>query len=172
MYSHKCPGPVGGDLRVDGQRYQLIPDRDLAILDEHKAYYPYQTAWTWATAAGYDARSRLIGFNLTHNMVQDDETYNENGMWLGNEFHPLSAVRFSFKPDQLLEPWTMETTDGRCALKFVPHGKRSGLVVVGPILSDYHQVYGTFSGRLEDEHGETHALSDLFGVTEQHAAKF
>ena len=51
---------------------------DIAFLDEQKTYYPYNSFWYWATAAGYDESGKLLAFNLCRNMIAKDEVFNEN----------------------------------------------------------------------------------------------
>jgi hypothetical protein len=171
-YSHKMVCPARGRICVGDRELILDPARHLVAIDVHKAFYPYRMQWRWATCAGYDGRGRLVGLNLTHNVIADDTDNNENGLWVGDRLSLLGAARFTFDENDLLAPWRIETGDGRCRLIFRPQGERAGLVNAGVISSDYHQPYGTFSGEAIDDAGETHAIRDLFGVTEVHRARF
>ena len=65
---------------------------------------------------------------------------------------------------RLLEPWRVETADGRCRVEFRPEGERAGRINLGVLSSDYHQPYGTFSGTAVDDSGREHAIRDYFGA--------
>jgi hypothetical protein len=167
FYTHKVPCPVGGELIVGGERFELDPKTDFALLDVHKAYYPVQTWWQWATFAGRDKKGRLIGANLTHNVNPDDEAHNENGIWHDDRLSLLAAARFTI-PDDILKPWKIATTDGRADLTFQPKGIRQELIDYKIIRSWYRAPLGTFSGKLVDDEGTTHEVRDLFGICEHH----
>jgi hypothetical protein len=167
FYTHKVPCPVGGEFAIGGRTFALDPATDFAILDVHKAFYPVQTWWKWATFAGRDAKGKLLGVNLTHNVNPDDDAYNENAIWHGNRISLLSAARFT-TPDDIMTPWKIATTDGRADLTFQPQGVRQELIDYKVIRSWYQAPLGTFSGTLKDDDGVTHVVKDLFGICEHH----
>ena len=167
FYTHKVPCPVGGELAIGGQKMVLDPATDFALLDVHKAYYPFQTWWKWATFAGRDAKGNILGVNLTHNINPDDEAYNENAIWHGNRLSLLGAARFTI-PANILDPWKVVTTDGRVDLTFRPKGIRQELVDYKLVRSWYQAPLGTFSGTMVDDDGATREVKDLFGICEHH----
>ena len=171
-YSHKMACPAAGRIQLGERTIELDPATCLALIDVHKAYYPYRMAWRWASCAGYDAQGRVVGLNLTHNVIKDDTENNENGLWVGDQLSLFGAARFTFDERNLLAPWRIETEDGRVALTFSPQGERAGRINALLIASDYHQPYGTFFGHATDAAGVTHPINDFFGVTECHRARF
>lgn len=171
-WSRKFACPATGEVRVGDRRYRLDPEQHLVIADFHKAWYPYHMRWDWATCAGFDRDGRIIGLNLTHNVVRDDERFNENGLWVGDRLSLFGAARFDFDEAELLAPWRIATTDGRVRLDFEPIGKRDGQINMGILMSDYTQPYGVFRGEAVDDAGTVHRIDDLFGVTERHRARF
>ena len=96
----------------------------------------------------------------------------ENGLWAGKELSMFGPARFTFDESRLLDPWRVETTDGRCKVEFKPEGERAGVINAGIVASNYHQPYGTFSGQAKDDAGNVHEIKDFFGVTEFHKARF
>jgi len=173
MYSHKAALPVEGSLNFGGREFGFERGRDIGIIDVHKAYYPYNTWWRWATCAGYDAEGRLVGINLTKNLlVGDPDKNNENGLWVGGRLSLLGGVSIEFDEKDVLKPWRMKTRDGRADLVFKPEGERHGKVNAGPIMSDYHQPFGTFSGFAIDDDGTRHEFNDYYGVTEYHVTRW
>ena len=172
MYSHKVPLPLEGELQVGDSTFRATPQDSQAILDIHKAHYPRHTWWNWATCAGRDAAGRLIGLNLTRNVNTDEEHLNENGIWIDGELHHLGAARFEFDKQRVLEPWRLTTTDGAVDLTFQPEGERCDDIDIGPIRSVFHQPHGRFHGTVTLPDGDTVAIEDLYGVCEDHDAKW
>ncbi len=172
LHTHKMVCPVSGWVELGERRWDLQPERDLAMLDVQKTYYPYSTLWCWATFAGYDQQGHQLAINLVQNMIENDDTYNENVMWVDGQLSQFGGARFTVDKQKMMDPWHIITTDERCQLTFTPQGSRSEKINMGLILSDYHQPYGTFTGHIIDDDGVRYEVEDLFGVTEYHIAKF
>ncbi len=172
LYTHKMVCPVSGSIRLGDREVELKPEKDIGLIDVQKTYYPYNTFWNWATLGGRDSKGRIIGLNLVQNIIKDDETHNENVIWVDGKLSKISAARFTIDDSDYMKPWKIETTDGRCKLTFTPIGERAERINMGLILSDYHQPYGIYEGELTDDAGETHKVDGFFGVTEKHLARF
>ena len=167
LYSHKAPLPVEGSLNIGDEKFSYVPGRDLALIDVHKAYYPRKTFWRWATFAACGKDGKILGANLTHNIVEKDDELNENAIWYGNSLSRLGPARFEV-PDDPLEKWTIRTTDGRTELTLVPEGLRTEDFNMLIARSYYTQPFGKYSGFLTDDSGTRHEISDAFGVAEDH----
>ena len=171
MFTQKSACPVSGALEIGGQRVEFIPDRDVGLLDYHKAYYPHNTFWKWATFATIDSSGNLLGVNLTHNVIEDDERFNENCIWHGNSLSLVGAARFDV-PNDPMQPWKIGTTDGAVNLELTPQGlrhERVNLILAG---SAYNQPYGLYSGVLVDSKGRKHTVEKAFGIAEDHVANW
>lgn len=171
FYTHKVPLAVSGRVSVGESGFELDPGRDLALIDVHKAYYPYRTFWNWATFAGYDREGAILGANLTHNVILEDHKYNENVMWHRGRLHRLGPARFEI-PANALEAWTVRTTDGRAELQFRPEGLRAETINLGLAKSEYEQPFGIYSGILVDDDGVEREVEGLFGVAERHLVRW
>ena len=169
MFTHKSACPASGVLEIGGERVEFTPDRDVGLLDYHKAYYPHNTFWRWATFATIDATGNLLGVNLTHNVIEDDERFNENCIWHGNSISLVGAARFDIPKDPT-RPWTIRTADGAVDLELTPQGLRRERVNLGLVRSAYDQPYGLYSGTLMDSGGRRHAVEKAFGLAEDHVA--
>lgn len=172
LHTHKMLCPVQGSVTVGDREYTLDAKTDVVLIDVQKTYYPFDTQWMWATCGGYDADGHLLGLNLVQNMITDDEQFNENGLWADGRLSMWGAARFTVDKSNILGPWRVRTTDGRCDLTFTPQGERAGKINLGVIKSDYHQPYGVFNGTVVDDDGRSFELRDFFGVTELHIARF
>ncbi len=169
MYSHKVPLPVQGEIVIDERRIVVDPQSAWAILDVHKAHYPRHTWWNWATFAGRDAQGHSVGLNLTRNINQRDDEYNENGVWIDGQLHPLGPARFAFDRSDVMKPWELGTVDGTVELQFNPRGERLENTRLGLVRSVFHQPYGTFEGRISVA-GRSLQIADVIGVCEDHDA--
>ncbi len=169
MFTHKSACFASGALEIGGEKVEFTPNRDVGLLDYHKAYYPRHTFWRWATFATIDVSGKLLGVNLTHNVIKDDERFNENCIWHGNSISLLGAARFDVPKDPM-QPWRIRTTDGAVELELTPQGLRHERVNLGLAASAYNQPYGLYSGTLVDSTGRKHAVEKAFGIAEDHVA--
>jgi len=169
MFSHKSACPVSGALDIGGEKVEFAPDRHTGLLDYHKAFYPRNTFWRWATFATIDSAGRLLGVNLTHNVIKDDTRFNENCIWHGNRLTLLGAARFDIPKDRM-QPWRIRSEDGRVDLELVPQGRRRESVNLGLVKSAYDQPYGLYSGTLTDSEGVRHHVEKAFGLAEDHVS--
>ena len=158
MYSHKVPLPVRGTIDVGQCRYTLDPAVCTAVLDVHKAHYPRETWWNWATAVGFDARGRRVAFNLTANVVTDPSLH-ENVVWIDGSPQLVGAPAFAMATDA----WSVCTADGAVDVAFDAQGERGEDLNYGVIQSKFRQRYGTFRGTVRVG-TDAIVLSDAFGL--------
>jgi hypothetical protein len=172
LYSLKAIVPVEGFVRVGARAYALGWDTARAILDVHKAHYPYRTWWRWATFWGRDDQGREVGLNLTDNVAVDQERTNECGFWLEGRLHRLGPARIEHDPQDALQPWSVGTRNGAARFTFTPEGERHGRVQAGLVMSRFHQPYGRFEGTVALPTGETVRVPAAWGVAEDHVARW
>jgi hypothetical protein len=169
MFTHKSACPASGTLDVAGETVEFSPERDVGLLDYHKAYYPRNTFWKWATFATIDGTGSVLGVNLTHNVIEDDARFNENCIWHGDSLSLVGPARFDV-PKDTMRPWRVRTEDGAVDLELVPQGQRRERVNFLLARSIYDQPYGLYSGTLVDSGGTKYAVKDVFGLAEDHLA--
>lgn len=167
MYSTKGMFPVSGELEVGGERHPLAATDTLAMLDDHKGYYPWVMKWDWLTSATFvDGEAR--GFNLTRNQVREPDDWNENCAWRGDRVGRLPAVSFARRDVRTAgERWHVRDRDGRVDLTFeptVPGDVRVNAVIVK---SKYRGPFGTFRGRLAPEGLDAFDVDGWFGMGEE-----
>ena len=168
MYSHKGMFPVEGALMIGEETHLLSPGDALALMDDHKGYYPYVMQWDWVTSATHDARGRALGINLTHNQCRDPEQFNENCAWIDDKVGRLPAVSFERANRKAPgEVWRIRDRAGRVDVTFeptVPGDVRVNAVVVE---SRYRGPFGVLSGRVEPEGLEPVTVDGWFGMGEE-----
>ena len=166
MYSHKGMFPIEGAIEIDGRRYALRPEDSLALLDDHKGFYPFVMQWDWVTSATH-VKGEALGFNLTKNQCREPERFNENCAWRGDRLGVLPAV--TFEREDVRGPnerWRIRDREGRVDVTFrptVPGDVRVNAVVVE---SRYRGPFGIFDGRVEPEGLEPIVIDGWFGMGE------
>ncbi len=166
MYTHKVVCPVDGEIRTGPETVSLDPSRDTALIDVHKSTYPYHFWWKWANFAGFDPSGRILGANLTDNLIKNQKSWNECAIWHGGAISLLDPVEFEFDPLNTMKPWSIHGADGRVDLKFAPEGQKKEELNFGLIRTHYRQPFGKYNGILVDDSGSKHEVRDVFGVAE------
>ncbi|MFC5474982.1 DUF2804 domain-containing protein [Paraherbaspirillum soli] len=154
--------PLGGQVRVGGQRYDL--SGGVASFDYSNGLLARETAWLWASAHDLEC-----GFNLQAGYFGQQE----NVLWLDGQLHPLGPARFDFDPAAPLAPWHIVTDDGLLDLHFQPAGARHENKNLLIAASRYVQAIGTFSGWVKPRRdAAARPLEQLVGVTEDHFSRW
>lgn len=171
LYTRKAPWPVSGTLRVAGRSYTLDPERDIALVDEHHATYPYRFFWYWATGAGTLTDGRRVALNLCQNPFSVDNQRNENGFWLDGVLHRLPAIQAGLKPEDPMKPWTFADPDDKVSVRFVPHSTFLHLERLVVLESRLLQVRGELEGHVTLEDGRKVHFAEIPGLCENHQAR-
>jgi hypothetical protein len=171
LYTHKNLAPAEGRVNLGRALLELRPERDVCLIDEHKAFYPYRSFWRWATFGGYTEDGRLVGVNLCQNNIAEDWEYNENCLWVDGKIRLLGPARFGFSEARPLEPWFVKTLDGQVDLEFLPSGERAQRMGLGPVYSDFHQPFGIFRGSLGSGN-DFLRVEGMFGLCENHVSRY
>jgi hypothetical protein len=160
LYTHKIYGiPAGGTITAGDWTETVNVGEAQAGLDWNRGYRLTETTWNWAAAAGRDARGRTVGFTFSSN--------GECVMWLDGKVIDVPGLHFTYDRNDILLPWRLHDDAGLVDLEFQPLGERVEDLDLKVIVSRFHQPYGTFRGKLGD-----FSINDVFGVTEQHFARW
>ena len=166
MYSHKGMFPVDGELAIGGERVRLDPRDTLALLDDHKGYYPYVMRWDWVTCATW-VDGVALGFNLTRNQCRDPLQYNENCAWRGDQIGVLPAIEVTRTGvGEPGERWVFRDREGRVDVAFEPSVPGDVRVQAVIVESRYRGPFGQFSGRLEPAGLPPIVVDGWFGMGE------
>jgi hypothetical protein len=163
FYTHKACLPARGELEIGAEKIILNPGHDLANLDEHRNFAQTPAQWTWGTAAGYDRQGRLLAFNLGNTGGHDQESWNENCLWLDRRLELLGPVQWIHNRRDPFQPWTVTESHGRVQLTFTPD---NGKIVSLPPLGRYYQMAGRYHGFVLLAQGERREINDLYGCAE------
>ncbi|MBL8951866.1 MAG: DUF2804 domain-containing protein [Myxococcaceae bacterium] len=152
-----------GNLWAKGKRFVL--DGGVGGLDYTHGYLARHTAWRWGFMCGRLADGSPVGLNLVEGFNETRSDVNENALWLGGKLYPLGRARFTWNKDDPMQPWRVETTDGRVSLDFQPIGAHREERDLKVVKSHFVQPVGLFHGFVV-VNGEKHLVKDVPGVTE------
>ncbi|MBI4951415.1 MAG: DUF2804 domain-containing protein [Myxococcales bacterium] len=185
LYTHKCYGlPAGGDLRCGTLADTVLMGEALGGLDWNRGYRARETHWNWAAAAGRSDGGKVIAWNLTAHrpwpgagasaapVAPGDADAADSALWLGGRLVKIRRVEFDYDPQNRMAPWRIRDDRGLVDLVFTPRGERSDDTNFGVVVSRFHQPYGSFAGSVCSPEGERFAVGDVYGVTEQHFARW
>lgn len=179
LYTHKCYGLEASGTVQCGHIADDVPmGGALAGLDWNKGYRPRETYWNWAAAAGHTRAGVVIGFNLTAHRrpgsapAEGHTDATDCMLWLDGRRVKVGTVHFDYDTARMLEPWRIHDDEGRIDLRFTPAGERAENVNLGLVVSRFHQPFGVFDGSVSDERDTRHAVKNVYGVVEQHFARW
>ncbi|MBQ5659002.1 MAG: DUF2804 family protein, partial [Peptococcaceae bacterium] len=69
--------------------------------------------------------------------------------------------------DDFMKPWTFTSFDGRFEMDFEPIMDRASCTDLKVIISDQHQVFGKFTGKMILDDGSVVELKDFLGFAEK-----
>jgi Protein of unknown function (DUF2804) len=165
LYTHKALFPVSGTYTAGDTTVEFDPARDLAVIDEHKSFFPYRTDWLWGTL-GWQAGGTPVGANFAFRPgVAGQEE--ESCLWTPSACEPLSAIRFT--PEAF--SWGISSADGRLDLTFTPEGRKDVSVQLGLFALSYYQLFGSYSGTLRSLDGTIYPVEGVHGVCESFRAR-
>jgi len=169
LYTHKALFPAEGRLHVGDQDIVFDPARDLAIIDEHKSFFPYRTNWLWGTFAT-QAGARPVGANFATRKTSTGEE-EESCIWTPQACEPLSEITFTPASATPRSPWRIASADGRLDVTFEPEGRKDVRHQLGLFSIDYFQLFGHYRGTLRGADGTSYSVDAVHGVCESFRAR-
>ena len=171
LYSEKDLFKVTGHIVLNGKVYESN-ERTVGIIDDHKGYYPYKAHYDWLTTMckiDDEGEQKYFGFNLTRNQSVDQDAFNENYIWVGEELHPLPPVVFAHKDGKKkASEWhvTDEKGLGLVDVTFKISKTFYMPIHLGVIECYYALPFGKLSGYLTGIDGKKYYLDGMTGVGE------
>ena len=87
-------------------------------------------------------------------------------MYRGN-IHKLDQLQLHFARHDWLKPWRISSNDGRVDLTFIPLLDRNSHLNALLMVSEQHQVFGHYQGRVILDDGEVLHIDALLGFAEE-----
>lgn len=166
MYTHKAIYPADGTMLVGEEKITFDGRRDLAIIDEHKSLFPYQTSWLWGTFALRRPGGEIAGANFCKRQSAPGAE-EESCIWTSGACEPLSAITFEPQSAGTQATWRIRSADGRLDVAFEPEGRKQVRHQLGLFAIDYFQLFGHYRGTLNGHI----AVDGVHGVCESMRAR-
>lgn len=167
--------PASGCVRLGEEQWRFRPEDSMGVLDWGRGVWTRDNTWYWGSGSGtVDGVS--FGFNLGYGF-SDRSSATENVIFYNGKAHKLEDVTFCIPQDSngsdlYMEPWRIISSDGRFEGDFVPIIDRSSLTDVKVIISDQHQVFGHFSGKVVLDDGRELKLTHFLCFFEKVRNKY
>ena len=175
-YNQKIVGMRAiGSFTIGDEGHIFEEGSSFGLLDWGRGVWTRDNTWFWSAAQGVQG-SHLVGFNLGYGFG-DTSSASENMLFVDGVAHKLGRVDFGIpvaregarevgKRFALMSPWHMADDEGRLDLTFTPDVDRSDFVNLKLVVSDQHQVFGVFDGRVVLDDGTVLGIEGLRGFAE------
>lgn len=169
-YANKVAGlPVHGVLRQNGRSRNLADLNAGGHHDFSAGYMRRRTFWNWACLS---ARSGEHWLGLNVSCGVNETSFTENCFWRDNEQIKVDLVDFVYDGDDLMQPWRIRSADGRVDLYFEPLNRHREKLNLALFASNFHQIFGRFTGILRDAQEREIRVDHLHGFVEEQYAQW
>lgn len=174
-----------GSFRKGGLTHQFKTENSFGLLDWGRGVWTRDNTWYWSAAQGWQdgvggnaPGTHKFGFNLGYGFG-DTTAASENMVFVDGVAHKLGRVDFGIPELEgaagatklegrydFLKPWHITDDEGRLDLTFTPSIDRCDYTDAKIIVSDQHQVFGTFDGHVILDDGTKFQVKALRGFAE------
>lgn len=180
LYSQKDFFKASGMLKINEEKF-VSDDNSVAILDDHRGFYPRKMHFDWVTTLGRELneKNEYFALNLTQNQSIAPDDYNENLIWRENKTDILPAVYFSrnIPTKEALKKgkdciWHIGDKYDMVNVDF--HIEDAFRMEISAVLVkvEYYIVFGSLSGYVRTEDGMKVSLDGLEGMGEDKTMLF
>ena len=170
-YNQKIVGMRAiGKVKIGNEEYVLDPGETFGMLDWGRGVWTRDNTWYWGAGHGM-VDGHVVGFNIGYGFG-DTSAASENMIFVDGVAHKFDRIKFNIPQtadgkDDFLKPWTFTSSDGRFEMDFEPILDRAACTDLKVIISDQHQVFGKFTGKMILDDGSVVELKDFLGFAEK-----
>lgn len=172
LYSQKDFFKAEGRLVINGEE-MLSDNETVAVVDDHRGYYPRHAHYDWVTTLGVNetnGKKQFMAFNLTRNQSINQDDYNENLIFFEGKTSLLPPVTFTRSVESAdfkdYSEWSVKDEHDMVNIKFKVYGINPMVTHAVVIKIDYFVVFGVLEGYIRDEEGNKYVLDGMMGMGE------
>ena len=160
--SYQATSVLHGWLGTGFDDHHITRAGGVGFFDVRKAYFSLRTRMSTMIGLGrYEGR--ILSFQLGNSVTREDFQYNDNVLFLDGKVCPLPPVKIT-RPFGVTGEWIIQDTESMVDLVFTPVSDSSRRMSAFVLRTDYHTVYGTYSGVLLTGDGEKIILKGYPGI--------
>ena len=165
--------PTRGELVVGGQRWSFGEDADAwGVLDVGRGRWPYTTRWNWGGGAGRARTGEVVGIQIGGKWTEGTG-FTENGIIVDGRLHKIGReLRWDYRWDEPLERWRVDDPGGQLRLTLTPRHDKHTRVNALVLSTETHQVFGTWSGSVTTDDGDTLEIDGIAGFAEESRSRW
>ncbi len=156
--------PATGSLQFGDLNFEFPKGESFAVLDWGRGVWPGEFEWGWAVAAG-TVDGVPVGFNIGFG-DGDDTHATGNALLVNGVLHKLCGVDWKWPEDNIMDPWTFSSPDGRLEMTLEPIFDQSNDIDIGSYYVAMEKVIGRVSGRMVLDDGSVVEIEDFIGFAE------
>lgn len=162
--------PVHGWFKIGSDRREL--DGAWGVLDVGRGRWPYKTTWNWGGGAGHATDGTVIGIQVGAKWTEGTG-YTENGVIIDGTLTKIGReLSWDYDWDDPMRPWTVVDPGGNLDLVLTPRYDKHTKVNGGVLSTETHQVFGTWSGTVTDDAGNTYTVEGISGFAEESRSRW
>lgn len=170
-YNQKIVGMrAQGHIKIGSDEYVFDPAESFGMLDWGRGVWTRDNTWYWGAGHGL-VDGHVVGFNIGYGFG-DTSAASENMIFVDGVAHKLDKITFNIPKtldgkDDFLKPWTFTSSDGRFEMDFEPILDRAACTDLKLVISDQHQIFGKFNGKMILDDGSEIMVHDFLGFAEK-----
>ncbi|XMB72615.1 DUF2804 family protein [Mycoplasmatota bacterium WC30] len=165
VYTEKDLFVFNGSIKINGVE-MASGDKGLAIIDDHRGFYPRKSGYDWLTSFSYKKINGVetpFGLNITDFLLNDNQyDYHENGYWLKDGFNVLPEA--SFEVTKTHKHVKDEFNDINLEYEIIATHKVSFNIFFFRI--DYKLNFGKLNGYIKDKNNNVIEFKDDLSLSE------
>jgi hypothetical protein len=162
--------PVSGLIHWKDDTIAVARENALANIDWSCGYMRRETAWNWASISAHLSDDTRFGLNLATGV--NETSFSENAFWIDGQLHPLGPAIFNFNRQNRMDSWQITTANKQVELTFIPEAQHREKINALILASNFTQLPGRYYGTITDDSGKSYQLDGVYGLAEDHYAKW
>lgn len=166
--NNKC----SGTYTLDNKTVTFATDKCVGIIDRSRSVLYYKTSWIWASAAGFLTDGRRVSINFGQGIGHEKDVNVFFAVKVDGDVFVANPGPIVYDPSNPMAGFTFQTADfyngdaKSLEIQFKPtkevHVSENLLL----ISSNLNYLYGSFSGKIVTDKGETIFVEGLRGLME------